>query len=315
MQKVNSTRSLLALSAASLSLLPLIGAVQARPNDDAPAYGYRNQNNKNNGKNRNRPRAGKFGDIVTLEGIVTSRDDNNEFKVRAGGQTFDVRSDENVDVSEGNRVVLRGSFDGDNNFNADNVRVLGNGRNGRNPRGNNNGGYNNGGYNSDNYRNGQHVTFLATYVRALGNGQYEVRSDSGRTFRIESRDDLRARRNGDRVQVSGTFRDNRITGARLISQGSGYGGYNNGNYNNGSYNNGNYNNGSYNNGVERTVDFPARIVSLDIRNKSGVVRGGNGRTYRVVGSELNGFESGDRVRVRGVASNGVIDLRNLDEIR
>lgn len=327
MQKINLTRSFLALSAASFALLPLIGAVQAKPKDDAPAYGYRNKN-KNGRKNaRNRNRGENFGRIVTLEGVVTSRDVSNEFEVRAGGQTFDVTSNSNVTVRQGDRVVLRGSFDGDNNFNAENVRVLarsggygGYGNNTDDDYDNgsdygNNGGYDGGGTNDNNdtdyengggysnvdrFQNGQRVSFPATFVRYVKLGQYEVRSDSGRTFRVEARGDFRLRRNGDRVQVTGTYRDSRIINARFTST-------------NGDYSNGGSTNGG-NTGAERTVDFPGRIISINSRDKSAVVRGDNGRTYRVVGSELKGFDRGDRVRVRGVARNGTIDLRDLNRI-
>ncbi len=340
--KINTTRSFLALSAATLALMPLMGAVQAKPKDDAPAYGYRKKDKKdkqNKGRGRDYSRGDysrgeNFGNIVTLEAVVTSRGDSNDFQVRAGGRTFDVNSGVNVGVREGDRIVLRGSFDGADNFNAENVRVLN--RNGRDGNGNygngggydnndrddndrdedddrddeynnggnygNGGGYNNGGsYNGGLFRNGQRVSFPATFVRFVNVGTSEVRDNAGRIFRVETRSDFRLRRAGDRVQVVGTFRDNRIIDASLTSQNGGYGG--------------GYGNGGNSSNLDRPVDFPARIVSLSSRDKSGVVRGDNGRTYSVRGSELNGFRAGDRVRVRGIVRNGVIDLRSVNKVR
>ncbi len=341
MQKVITTRSLLALTAFSFSLLPISGAVEAKPKNDlpdfAPAYGRRGQIG-DGPLGRNRPRA-DFGRVVTLEGVVTARIDNNEFEVRAGGQTFAVRSVTNVVLRTGDPVVLRGYFDGNDNFQAENVRVLGRGNNGNDPRGNGGfggnygGGYGNGN-NTDKFQNGQRVSVPATFVRAMRNQQFEVFSDAGRTFRVEGHDEANTFRNGERVLVVGIFHDNRIIDAHIVSRNSGNGnygngGYGNGNYGNGGYGNGGYGNGNYGNGgfgnggygngsakgFERTVDFPGRIVSINSRDKTAVVRGDNGRTYRVEGSELNGFESGDRVRVRGIVRDGVIDLQNLDKAR
>lgn len=323
MQKLNTSRALLALSAASIALLPLSGSLEAKPKDkhrggpssQAPAWGYRTDRNNDrnsrrgdrdygdddygsegdyrndrNGAKRRGQGVGRndYGSLVTLEGIVTNRRDANSFEVRAGGRTFYVRSTTSVTVNAGDRVVVRGAFD-NNDFNAQSVRVLrGGDRRADDDQ-----------YGND-YRPGsdRRVDFPGTVTRILSSREVEVRGDNGQLYRVETRSDANSVVIGTRVRVSGEGNGTRIRNASVFANGNTGGSYSDGSIFN----------------FGKNVDFPGTIVRLDTARNEGTVRGDNGRNYTVRGSEVDGFRVGERVRVRGVSRAGFIDLRDLDRI-
>lgn len=334
MQKINTSRSLLALGAIGLAILPLSGAAEAKKNKDkggppdyAPAYGRRDRDRDyNRNRDNDDVRYGNYGRTVTLEGLVTDANDSdrngtNNFRVQAGGRSFDVSSDQNVRVRQGQRVILRGSFDNDNDFKATRVTVTGRANDNRND---------NDPYGND-YRPGGdgRVNFPGVVTRVLSGGELEVRAENGRTYRVDPRSNASEYQVGNRIRVSGTTSgSNRVENARITFQNGGVVGPNNGNYgNNGNvydgglfgnrpnYGNGSYGNGSYGNSTTQNVNFAARILSINTSRRTAVVRGENGRQYTVRGEDLKNYRSGERVRVRGTARNGTIELSGIDHIK
>jgi len=324
MQKINTSRSFLALSALGLALLPLGGGAQAKPKDKggppdyAPAYGRRNRDGDLNrdddfkrNRGRNRDRNGDrvsyddYGRIVTLEGIVTSVDnfDNNgtrNFRVQAGGRSFAVSSDSNVRVRQGQRVVLRGSFEDGNRFSARQVTIAGRPNDDRNNP-----------YENDDWpTNDRRVDFPGVVTRVFGSGELEVRAENGRIYRVEPRDGSGEFQVGNRVRVAGVARNNRVENARLTFQNGGVAGgiFGNG----GVFGNGNIFGGSSESG--KGVDFSARIVRINSDRRTAVVRGDNGREYTIRSVELKNYRGGERVRVIGVVRFNVVEASDIDRL-
>ncbi len=311
MKKVLVSRSLMALGAVGLAILPSAAQTQSR-----------NQNGRNSGQIR----SGNFGNIVTLEGVVTSVDQSNRgtsnrFQVQAGGKKFDVRSDTTFAVRQGQRVVLRGKFEGDNNFNARTVTLAtgsGAGSYGRpdapynsnpnRPRWNDNRGDND--QNSNDYRSDsdQLVNFPGVVTQVVSRDEIDVRGDNGRTYRVSLNRSASEYQVGNRVRVVGNANGNRVENARLSFQNGGVVGpiYGNGNSNKGtyggSYGDGEYDNGGYNDGVYG--NRPGR---------NGGARGGRFGDRDGIGRDDDGVFDGDEsgrtidfsARIVTINSNGV----------
>ncbi len=357
MQKINITRSLLALSAIGFGLSPFSHTAEAkgkggkpshgvgkghgkgnqgRPPAHAPAYGQHDRDGdygdynddsddgRDYDRNGGRVRYDNYGRIVTLEAVVTRVNDDNrggtsDFSVRSGGRSFDVTSDSNVRVRPGQRVILRGSFDQDDNFNARTVSISGRGNDNRND----NDPYGNDPYGND-YRPGsdRRVNFPGVVTRVFSNGELEVRAENGRTYRVEPRADAADFQVGSRVRVTGTANGSRVEDARLSSQkGGGVGGvFGTGGIfgSGGIFGNGNNDNGAdygnYGGSTSQKVKFSARIVRISSDRRSATVRGDDGRQYTVRSKDLKNYRDGDRIRVSGTARYGVIEASDIDHI-
>jgi hypothetical protein len=285
MQKIFSSRSLVALSAAML-VLPLSGTsqVSAAPNEQR-------QNTRDFDPDR----------LITFEAVVT-RGTRDGFQARVRDETFDVFSD--ADVREGDRVVLRGRFENEAEFSAQSVRVVKVG-NGAPINRDYTGQYSNDRdtidrdpideFNDEMYvENG--VNFPATITRVVSRMEAEVRGDNGRIYRVEMRDNTSGYRAGNQIRVQGEAVGLRVVNAIFVNRDGA------------SPDRGNTE-------AAQDVDFPANIVRLGKTRGDAFVRGDNGVEYRVRGDEVEDFKVGDRVRVQGVARYGIIGLRSLDLLR
>lgn len=174
--KISFRRSHLAVALLGTFAAPFLNSsAQAAPSGYAPASGYRNKRG-----NRN----------INVTGVVT-RDlvGQDRFTVRLdSGRSVEVisRDREPVRLSRGDRVRLRGDFEG-TLFIADKVRITNNvGGTGGNPA--------------------QAATLSGRVTRDFVGRDFEVRRDNGTTTRVRS---LRAEpirlTSGDRVSVSGHF--------------------------------------------------------------------------------------------------------------
>ncbi len=287
MQKIDLPRSLMALAATSVALSAFSGAVQAQG-----AFDWDFRDIDTNPSNRDNPRRvdrDDFGTFVSLEAVVTNARYNNDFEMRAGGRIFTVRNLSNTPVRLGDRVIVRGSFGNSNGFNGESVRVLG-GNNGRS----------NDVFDSNPFPGvGSRVDFPATLIRVVSRREIEVRADNGRVYRVESRNDANSFRIGTRLRIIGESNGLIVRNASVFL-GSGTGGSIFGDPNTSS--------------ASVNVDFPGRIVRIDTFRAEAVVRGDNGRDYTVRGREVENFQVGDRVRVRGVSRYGVVEVRDLSRV-
>jgi outer membrane lipoprotein SlyB len=176
---------------------------------------------------------------------------------------------------------------------------------GYNPNpGYNNPGYGNGSVRNGDFRNGDfrgRRTFEGVVSRDLTGSRFVMRADDGRVLNVSlRREETRGLSVGDRVRVSGYFRDdtnrnrnNAEFDADVLQVLGGRDGID-------------YGNGGY--GTSRNVSFPATVISRS-GNRRLSVRGDNGRTYTIESrSSSTRFDNGDRVRIEGTsrASNGVI---------
>ncbi|PQV65499.1 hypothetical protein B1R32_101241 [Abditibacterium utsteinense] len=173
--KISIRRSQIAVALLGTLAAPfLVSTAQAAPPRTAPAYGYRNKNNR---AVRN----------ITVAGVVT-RDlaGNDRFTVRLdNGRTTEVisRNREPIRLSRGDRVELRGDFE-KQLFIADSVRIL-----------------NNAGNNA-----GQQTMLSGRVTRDFSGRDFELRRDNGQTTRVRSlRPEPVRLTNGDRVTVRGHF--------------------------------------------------------------------------------------------------------------
>jgi len=244
----------------ALVALPLLAAsAQAAPPDHAPAYGYYKDKNGNRGRGNGHGRG-------------RDHDRNGDWRDRN-------RDD---DWRDRNRNDNRNGDWRDRNRNGD---WRDRDRNG-DWRDNGNNGYNNG---YDGNPVGDRGTMVATVIRDLGGGRFEVRADDNRTFTVRSSaNQTRRMRSGDRVELVGYLTDQNVFVADTVNiVGSGY----NGGYNGGSYNNSN-------------IDFYATVLSASSSNRL-TVRADDGQTFYV--TTRNNYSSsvnrGDRVRVVGYSTN------------
>ena len=302
---------------------PVFGAAttsQAAPRDYAPAYGYRDRDNRrdhdshedhhdDDGNYRNRDNRNDdnfYNSTRTLEGVVVNDLAGRNFVLRLdNGRTIRVRLDEREPrrLSQGDRVRVQGSFDQTNRDNRDNtryndrlvfrateVRVI-------RDRNNNN-------RNNNNNYNGQRT--LNGIVTSVRSDRSFTLSALNRTFDVTSSSRLpRGLREGNIIRVSGEVRGDNISDAdvTVLSQGNV-----NGNYR-GGYN-GNTNGSSSNN---VNVNFPATVIDSNERNNTLRVRGENGREYIVATREADNWDRGDRVRIKGRVQNGVIVADDIDK--
>ena len=270
-----------------------ISSAQAAPPDYAPAYGYRNKDEKKAAKKANKNK------------VIRDRDSDG-YDDRDRDRDGDLDEEDGYDYRETPRYKDQ----------------YGNG-------GYNNGGYNNGGYNDDSYyygnngsrdfrdanrngiddryENGQGNggvlrTVVGVVTRDLRGRRFEMRSNN-RTFVVIARNNEPLRLTaGDRVTVIGRLyqnvRTNRnsnrnnafIVASRVII----------------TRNDDQNQNGS-------RVDFTARV--LDVRNDRELrVRAENGRTYTVRSdNDFNSnIDENDRVRVRGRLQNNVVNNARVE---
>jgi outer membrane lipoprotein SlyB len=261
----------------AIAATPLIGsqqAAQADPPKQAPAYGYRRGNDKNEAewrrnrgrdwnrdrdrdrdrnRDRNRDRdRDRDDDRWDGDDRWNGRDDYNQIRSFSGIITRDLEGDRfEMRTTDGRTVIvdLRGDREPRRLTAGDRVRVRG-------------------------AYSGRSNIFVATSLNIVND-----------------------RNNGDlnRGDWGNGGRDN--------------GGWNNGGRGNGGWGSGGWNNGGIGNESDYRIpaNFPGTVTSVTASNRL-VVRGDNGRTYTVLGR--NGFDSristGDRVRVVGNSRNSTV---------
>ena len=303
------------LQAAALgafAVAPLAGAMtaQADPPDHAPAWGYRNKDNDNNrrsGRNNDTNRR----EFRTLEGVVTNDGSGNTFTIRTNNsQRILVELDENEPrgLNKGDTVRVSGYFrDRDSNdrrdnnvFHANSVTILNN----RNNRGDGDRRYND---RRDRDRR-EYRTLEGRVKKDRPGDSFKLRTSNNQEIDVEVvGSEPRRLSNGDRVRVSGYFRDRdsndrrdnnefHATSVTILDDND-----NNNNRNN------RYDNNS-------TVDFKATVVDSQDRNNTLRVRGDNGREYSVRTNDAEDYRRGQRVRIKGYAQSGVIFARDIDRI-
>jgi outer membrane lipoprotein SlyB len=305
--KTNNKKILGILVAGAVSAAPFLNpiAAQADPPSHAPAWGYRDddrgrgrdkKNEKKNDKDwrkdrdrdsrdrdyrdrDDRDRDDRYNRDITLRGLVTRDLSGDSFTLRAdNGRTYRVvAQNEPRNLSNGDRVEVYGSIQ-NGTFYAARVSLL-------NDR---DGGWN-GGYPGNNQR----IDFQGTALRVYSQYRLDVRGDNGRTYQVTSEDNFSNRiNNGDRVRVAGVFtggNDIRAEKVQLVDD------------RNGSWNGSNPGYGSL-------VDFPGRVESSSYNNGVATlrVRGDNGRNYTVYIRSNTRYRNGERVRVVGTFTNGVV---------
>ncbi len=256
------------LTAGVLSLLPLLNptSAQAKPKDHAPAWGYRDK------EDRRDDRHGRWED----------RGKNKN-------------KNKNKHDSQGD---WRGNRDDDRNHNHDDdCDHRGHNGNHGYPDYGYPGGYNGsypGGYNSP---ANQSFEFDATVLRVYSVYRLDVRGDNGQSYAVSSNDDFSTKINpGDRVRVTASSTGGNAILAKKVKLIDDRVSGNNGNYGTGS-----------------SVNFGGRVDS--VRADRGVVtlgvRGDNGQRYTVRYNSNAYFRVGDRVRIVGNYSNGVVNASSV----
>lgn len=157
-------------------------SAQAAPPDYAPAYGYRNKDDKKADK-AERKAAKKAKKVI--------RDrDSDGYDDRDKDRDGDLDEEDGYDYRETPRYQKQY---GDNEYSNDNSRDFrDNNRNGIEDR-----------YESE-YRNGRSTTLTGVIVRDLPGNRFEIRTSNNRTYRVMTRSNepLRLTR-GDQVSISG----------------------------------------------------------------------------------------------------------------
>lgn len=141
---------------------------------------------------------------------------------------------------------------------------------------------------------GIRAELVGRVTRLLNGTTFDVRSDSGQVYRVQTDRALDASiRVGDTIIVRGNY-DGRILRATSASQTG-------------------PNNGADNSELGQLVDFPGTIASLDLNRGEARVRADNGSLYVVSGGRaaLDGFRVGDRVRVAGHYRFGRVEVDAL----
>ena len=342
---INWKKMLQGVSLAAFIAAPAFGATgisQAAPPDHAPAYGYRDRNNRDNDEEGEDDDNDKDDDDDYRDRDDRDRNDRDwndrdwndrdrNYRDRDDNFYNSTRSLEGVVVNDlrGRDFVLRLQ-------NGRSVRVQ---LNEREPKrliqGNR---VQVQGYfeqtnrdNRSNTRYNENQVFRATNVRILRNkngnsSNYNgrrtlngivtnVRSDQSftfsamnRSFDVSSTSRLpRGFSRGDIVSVFGDVRENAIFNARVTR-------VRNGNNTNGNYGYGNSNGGGYNNSnSNKNVNFPATVLDSNERNGTLRVRGEDGREYTVRTKEADNWSRGDRVRIQGRTQNGIVIAEDIDK--
>lgn len=317
-QKQNWKKIVLAALATAIIAPLATPSAQAAPKDSAPAYGYRNKDDKGKGnknkkakknknkdmrdddrdedrdddddrdRNEDRDRNGindrdesdyRNGRSVTLTGTFVRDLPGNRFEMRASnGATYQVMTRSNTPVR-----LMRG----------DQVtvsgRVVGNDRfiiadrvrtSDRADRG-------------DFNQNIGRVNFTATVTSVRSDRELQVRSVGGRIYTVRTEDRFSSSIDeGDRVRVTGRMRSNVIEEGRVQLLN---------------------NNDRDDDNDNRTINFEGRVQSSGSSFGDSIitVRADNGTTYRVRLNSNTRFDNGDRVRVSGRLRNGVVDATRV----
>ena len=283
----------LAALAASVVLAPL--AAQAAPPDYAPAYGYRDKDERKAERKANK----KAGKVI--------RDRNRDgYDDRDRDRDGDLDEEDGYDYRETPRYQNQYGYNGDNYY-------YGNG-NSRDFRDANRNGIDD---RYENNRGGFQTTVNGVVTRDLQGRRFEIRASNGRTYVVIARNNepLRLTR-GDRVQIFGRIFNNVRTQR------------NNDPYNNNenTRHNGRFNTNSFiladriritrdddQNQNGSRVNFTGRV--LDVRNDRELrVRAENGRTYTVRSDDRlsSRISEGDRVSVVGRLRNGVVNANRVN---
>lgn len=224
---------------------------------------------------------GTTGPRITRRGTITNVIDAAVFEMRGDdGITYRVqgtfRAQRNTApvVRIGDRVEVRGAFDRDRILIAENVNILDR--------------------REDGGTVGTRVKLQGTVYRVFDANAFDLRTDDGRVYRINTRNnDARRLAVDQRVDVTGT-----IIGSRTVITDSvrvvGYG---------------NDSGGSQGNQVNFTgiVTRTDRFLMLYTLH----VRSDNGQQHQVFYNGANTFEVNDRVRVIGTVQNGRVVSNNI----
>ncbi|MDF2440126.1 MAG: hypothetical protein JWN98_1110 [Abditibacteriota bacterium] len=251
-----------------------------------------NRRNRDDDEDWDRDNGGR---LVWLRGFVTRTSATDRFEIRTDqGLTYRVFPDagqERFPVRVGERVRVRGTVDGSTLL-AQHIeydRSIA-----RRPDGDWSDG---GGWSGDEgWRNDprnetgtRSVNFPATVESRESSYRLTVRGDNGRLYLIESRSILpRGIAAGSRVRVQGAATDNRVRMERVIlieddRQGPQY------------------------------VNFRGTVESVEDFNRLRV-RADNGRIYTVRSQRALNIQRGDRVRVRGNYSRGLITVTTVERV-
>lgn len=311
-----TARHLSGLALSALIAAPLAAPAQAKPKDDAPAYGYYKNGKKDkrdrddySGRSNRRSDDGRgyededgYGysdDNIgrrasrvrrTLEGVVTRDLGGNRFEMRVdNGRVLTVRSrrEEPNSLSEGDRVRVTGfSRAGreDNRGNGGDARADFVAESLRILANVDDGYYNgnNGGYYGGD-GSARRVSFPATVLDRDSSRRITVRGDNGRTYEVESRSSVTRVDDGDRVRVEGVSRNGVVTDARIVllrnSDSPAYDAQN--------------------------TNFVGRVIRVDERQNLIVVReDGTGRSYTFRPKQAEDFDVNQRVRAYATVQNG-----------
>lgn len=152
------------------------------------------------------------------------------------------------------------------------------------------------GWNNGNWNNG-HRTLSGTVVRDLAGDTFELRAENGQTYRIRvgRYDEPRSLDRGDRVRVSGQFRDGLFIASNLE-----------------------FLRDTGNNNDPRGLIWLTGTVTRDLSGDEFELRADNNRLYRIrVGrfDEPRSLDRGDRVRLSGHLRDNVFVARNLEFLR
>lgn len=319
-------------STQKLSTLGLLGAIalgpffaptpsaQAKPKDDAPAYGYRN--GKGNGKGNKSKKNGGFWQRDRNDDGIDDRDTNGDGIYDRNDSTYDESMNDVGTRRNGNNtqrntsisgVVTRDRIGSDRfavrlddgrtvevvTRNAEPIRLTSGDR--VTLRGH----FDRNLFianrvritdNEDGNTSSGRVSINGVVTRDLSGNSFELRSDNGQTYRVRANNEPDSLSVGDRVQVRGDLTDGvlRANSVRILDQ-----------------NNDDYND---NNGATRTING---VVTRDVSGRRFEIRAENGRTYMVTTSrpEPIRLTVGDRVQVRGYFSNNDRTTFLADSVR
>ena len=197
LSRTRAARLVALFGAAAPLLVADATAALAKPPAQAPAWGYRRNQNDNDWNNRR---------YYTISGTVERDLGGDAFRFRTwDNRVFTVRAqNEPRRLNANDRVEIRGYFSGDT-FYADSVRLTDQNSNG-------------------NY-SGQNVNFAGVVTRIFGRREVEVRGDNGRTYRVRTNRDIPYGLNtNSRIRVTGSANGSTIWVEQLFVEN----GYNNG---------------------------------------------------------------------------------------
>ena len=305
-----------------LSTLGVLGAIalapffaptpsaQAKPKDDAPAYGYRN--GKGNGKSNKSKKNGGFWQRDRNDDGIDDRDTDGDGDYDRNDSTYDesmndvgTRRNGNSNNTQGNQSitgVVTSDRIGSDRFavrlddgrtvevvtrNAEPIRLTSGDR--VTLRGH----FDRNLFianrvritdNEDGNTSSGRININGVVTRDLRGNSFELRSDNGQTYRVRASNEPDNLSVGDRVQVRGDLTDGvvRASSVRILDQ-----------------NNDDYND---NNGATRTING---VVTRDLSGRRFEIRASNGRTYMVTTNRAEPVRLtvGDRVQVQGRFNN------------